>query len=154
MSEKEIIQNEMPEMSVPSTPGSPDPFLVFLVNQIEAMDGEMPIMLWVQGGVVSGELISHRRYMVRTFNSLKHMRHLSPARGHAVLDGLIDAFESYEADHPEHAASAGTEVVPQYLQLQNAVLSIGGSTQSLDSAWRVRLDAINAWMLGAATNGT
>jgi hypothetical protein len=153
MSEQEIIQNQVLEEVGTSSPGMPDPLLVFLVNQIEQVNGEVGITLWVQGGIISGKLISLGQYMRRSMTALKRMQHTSLAAERVFLDGVIDAFETQSATRPAHTEVDAQGPLPQYLQLQNAVLIAGEATRSLGAVWRGRIDAINAWMLGNVTRG-
>jgi hypothetical protein len=133
----------------------PDRFLLTLVELVnDAGELEIGMTLHVSGVIVSGLLISARRYFellneaVQTTGSQE-----SAGLREALGDALTDAAESYWA--AEFNAETGPEQVAldlflsSYIHMRNAeVHAPGGPGHLAPALWRGRLSHVSGWSLG------
>ena len=133
----------------------PDRFLLTLINIVDA-DGELEvgITLYVSGVIVSGLLISARRYF-ELLNEAVQTDGSQEGAGlrEALGDALTDVGESYRAAGLNIEAEAGQValelLLTSYIHMRNAeVHAPGGPGHLAPALWRGRLSHVSGWSLG------
>ena len=120
-----------------------DWFLTSLVSIVNKFDLQPSITLFVGGLMVSGQLMSDKRY----FEELGR-------RWDAALGGRIGESPPEEFAEPFKDGAASPET-PSYIHLQGARMSIPGVRSSRSSEpiyWRGRLSAVDGFFIGELTD--
>jgi hypothetical protein len=131
---------------------APDPLLTILVRAADKFEAEIGLTLYVSGIVVSGTLVSGRRFF-------GEMAELLASEG---VSGWAEIFARTAGElFPERGTEPGdeepTDLSAVYIHLREARVFTSGNDRPLpETLWRGRLSHVSGWSLGTMRvgNGT
>jgi hypothetical protein len=126
---------------------STDWLLQWVVDFVSRTDLEIGITLTIGGNLVSGRLISHKKYFEVLSEDLSKA---FEAVGSDSAKAIKDLFTSFVPT--EHAGEE--EPSPQYLHLRESRVftSSGGPISSVGALWRGKISSVDGIIFGQATN--
>lgn len=126
---------------------STDWLLQWVVDFVSRTDLEIGITLTIGGNLVSGRLISHKKYFEVLSEDLSKA---FEAVGSEPAKAIKDLFASFVP--AEHAGEE--EPSPQYLHLRESRVftSSGGPISSVGALWRGKISSVDGIIFGQATN--
>ena len=158
-----FMNNNLPEFDLSAYWQEPDFLLIDLVSLMaNQADSELGVTLMVKGAIMTGTLVGEREYLTRVNDMFKRMARdsmVKPSKEDlASLDSAFGFDEMIEDSYPETGDAEADEDAPleassiRHLHLKDPMIIYPGSTLSFtDSAlpiMRIRLTAIDGWMLG------
>jgi len=122
--------------------------LVMLINLME--ETEIGVTLHVRGSVVSGMLISARRFFKYLVEGLDESTRQNdrPELGESFADFYRPTLEFFEAEHARYRDDNKFPDSPRHLHLRHAQTYVTGSEPLGPLLWRGRLASVDAWTIG------
>jgi len=126
---------------------TPDPMLVVMVEAVNKFGAELPLTLHVSGVVISGILVSGRRF----FEQMAEWLASEGAQEFAESFARPTA-ELFRGPDTEPGDEGLAEMSAIYIHLRAARVFTSGSDRPLpETLWRGRLSHVSAWSLGTMT---
>lgn len=120
-----------------------DADLVFLVNIINQLDLEMSATFFVNGLIISGDVISGQAYYEKTIEDFKK----AGVAGEALSSYFTDTLEKF------YTAKEGVEIPDNFIHIKNARVSNAGehSADYGSTTIRLKIEEINGSCFGKSS---
>jgi hypothetical protein len=126
---------------------TPDPLLGIMVEAVNKFGAELPLTLYVSGVVVSGILVSGRRFFEQMAEWLAREGAQEFAENFA-----LPAAELFDGPDTEAGDEEPADLSAIYIHLRAARVFASGSDRPLpETFWRGRLSHVSAWSFGTMT---
>jgi hypothetical protein len=124
-----------------------DAVLVSLVKVVEVIQYKhIPVTLYVNGFIITGELISFKNFFEMTVSRLNDVfpKNEDPTPFDDLMRDFTNSLSAYV--RPKTIDAVGE---PVFLQLQMPTIIHTNSTYNVGLHCRMRIDAVDAWSFGA-----
>jgi hypothetical protein len=129
-----------------------DPELLRLVHFFNVLDtAELGITLHVNGGIISGMLISMTQYfrlLTKAFGNPSNVgKYTDPGAGEPFVEFFRPSLESAEKSVTESRESHTPPPSPRHIHLRQAHTLVPGQQPYIESLWRGRLTQVDGWSI-------